>query len=97
MSHLLAERDRSRLIKSLIRSLQAQRLTLDVASERIAMPELYSQHSALGVWSAKDIAAYAMAWDRRRARQPEAYRRRELFAMSEKGYTWADADLIFTS
>jgi hypothetical protein len=90
MSHILAEHDHGRLIKSL----KAQRLMFEVALEQITTPELYLQHGALGVWSVKDIVAHVTAWDERGTRWLEAYRRGEPFAMPEEGCTWADLDAL---
>lgn len=90
MSHILAEHDPARLIKSL----KAQRTIFEVALEQIREPELYLRHGVLGVWSVKDIVAHVTAWDRRGTRWLEAYRRGEPLVMPEVGYTWADIDAL---
>ncbi|MFQ3536405.1 MAG: ClbS/DfsB family four-helix bundle protein [Aggregatilineales bacterium] len=90
MSHILAEHDHARLIKSL----KAQRTMFEVALEQIETPELYTRHGVLGVWSVKDIVAHVTVWDQRGTRWLEAYRCNEPFVMPEAGYTWADLDAL---
>lgn len=90
MSHILAEHDHARLIKSL----KAQRTMFEVALEQIAAPELYLRHGVLGVWSVKDIVAHVTAWDKRGTRWIEAFGRGEPFVMPEEGYTWAEVDAL---
>lgn len=89
MSHILAEHDHGRLIKSL----KAQRFMFEVALEQVR-PEHFQQHGVLGVWSVKDIVAHMGAWDRRGTRWLEAHGRGEQPTLPEAGYSWADVDAL---
>jgi hypothetical protein len=83
------EIDKGRLIKSL----EAQRVLLEVTIEQLA-PELMELPNVEGAWSVKGVLAHIAAWDVRGTSWIEAAARGETPEFPEPGNTWADLDLI---